>query len=364
MPVANTPMDAEGDRSEEFSTWLSENYSSYVRLKDAVVTTVASLLVSNGINALALDGRTKELRSAVEKVKRKAYLDPATQMTDIVGARIIVYFESDITRVSEVIRSAFEVDEENSSNADEKLSTDQVGYRSVHFVCDLGRDRIKLPEFKGLKGLKFEIQVRTVLQHAWAELAHDRNYKFSGSLPRHLERRLFLLAGLLETADQGFNDLSLSLDEYLSSVTAQSAKGELEIEVDSVSVQGFMEQWARDNELNLNPPQKGEPAPADLIRELKEFGIRNLADLSEIVPAKFAEQLKGADKKPTLQGVVRAWMLVHDHNRFISDVTHYWVTGSSLTRIIALIVGDEKAAQIAQEVDQAKSSRPKPKNLR
>lgn len=46
------------------------------------------------------------------------------------------------------------------------MSVDQTGYRSVHFVCDIGSARAALPEFNGLSGLKFEIQIRTVLQHA------------------------------------------------------------------------------------------------------------------------------------------------------------------------------------------------------
>ena len=82
-----------------------------------------------------------------------------------------------------MITGSFNIDEKNSLDKKILLASDQIGYRSVHFVCDLGAQRSGLPEFKDLGGLKFEIQVRTVLQHAWAELAHDRNYKFSGTLP-------------------------------------------------------------------------------------------------------------------------------------------------------------------------------------
>lgn len=83
-----------------------------------------------------------------------------------------------------MITGSFNIDEKNSLDKKILLASDQIGYRSVHFVCDLGAQRSGLPEFKDLGGLKFEIQVRTLLQHAWAELAHDRNYKFSGTLLR------------------------------------------------------------------------------------------------------------------------------------------------------------------------------------
>ncbi|WEZ84811.1 RelA/SpoT domain-containing protein [Rhizobium sp. 32-5/1] len=154
------------ERDDDFRVWLEANHKRFLNLKDAVVSIITNLATENGIEVLAIEGRSKDIDSAVEKVRRKDYTQPQSQMTDITGVRVIVYFESDVAKISQVIRSAFRVDEKNSSNTDERMSADQVGYRSVHFVCDLGDDRIKLPEFQSLKDLKFEFQIRTVLQHA------------------------------------------------------------------------------------------------------------------------------------------------------------------------------------------------------
>jgi len=166
--------------------WLDSALPRHDRLTRAVVSIVENILGEQQIPYLAVSGRTKDRVSAIEKIRRKGYADPRAQLTDLSGIRIVVYFESDVQRVAALVNQAFNVDSANSFDKDSLLSTNQLGYRSVHFVCDLGKKRAAVDEYKGIADLKFEFQIRTVLQHAWAELAHDRNYKFSGKLPTKL----------------------------------------------------------------------------------------------------------------------------------------------------------------------------------
>nr|MZG82510.1 GTP pyrophosphokinase [Photobacterium lucens] len=173
---------------------------------------------ANNIDYLTVTGRTKDKKSALEKINRKSYKNPKSQMTDLSGIRIILYFESDINKVSELISDSFDIDFDNSLDKSKVLSKDQIGYRSVHYVCTLGQGRSNLPEYLELGELKFEVQVRTILQHAWAELAHDSSYKFSGTLPPEIERKLYLYAGMLEIADKGFDEISAQIDSYKKSV--------------------------------------------------------------------------------------------------------------------------------------------------
>lgn len=332
--------------SDDFAVWFTDNQQRFVNLKEAVVSITTSLLTDNQIDFLAIDGRVKDVAGAIEKVTRKGYDDPIVQMTDIAGVRVIVYFESDVIKVADIIRKSFQVDEKNSSNTDDRMSADQVGYRSVHFVCDLGKDRIKLPEFSALGGLKFEFQVRTVLQHAWAELAHDRNYKFSGTLPRHLKRRLFLLAGLLETADRGFDDLSTSLDDYVKSVSEDSAKGALDIEINSVSLVGFVEQWAKQHDIAL---QRFKASVGnDVIKELNKYGITTLAELKEIIPPDFAERSLATDRH-TVVGLVRRWMIIHDPKRFTDTLVINWSPGEVTRELIRRYYPDD-ATRILRQI--------------
>jgi ppGpp synthetase/RelA/SpoT-type nucleotidyltranferase len=168
----------------EINEWLAQSLPRYENLTATVVSIFESLLRANDIDFLAVSGRTKTLESTIEKLHRKNYKDPKSQLTDLSAIRVILYFESQVDRASKLGEDSFRVDPKNSMNRDAILSIDQIGYRSVHFVCDLGPTRTCLPEYMHLANLKFEIQLRTVLQHAWAELAHDRNYNFSGKLPR------------------------------------------------------------------------------------------------------------------------------------------------------------------------------------
>ena len=304
--------------------WVDKILPAHKRLTESTVTILENLLKSKEIDHLSVSGRTKDKKNILEKISRKKYNDPASKMTDLTGIRVIVYLESDIAKVSEIIESAFAVDFENSANQDEHLSVNQIGYRSVHYVCDLGKDRAKLPEFYGLESLKFEIQVRTVLQHAWAELAHDRNYKFSDRLPPNIERSLYLYAGMLEIADKGFNDLSKQIDEYISNVHDKIAQGDLNYQLDSISLKEFVDNWSKKNIIPLedifNKTELG-----NLLSELEQFGITTAEQLDKIIPNKYAEKCRANGYSSNIFGYVRDWMLISDWRKFMHNVKFNWV---------------------------------------
>lgn len=309
---------------QKHESWLDITLPKHRRLTDAVVTIIENLLKTNNVDYLTITGRTKEKESALEKIKRKGYKNPGAQLTDLSGIRVIVYFESDVIKVSNLIDSSFCVDKENSLNQDELLSIDQMGYRSVHFVCDLGSKRGSLPEFKEISELKFEFQVRTVLQHAWAELAHDRNYKFSGKLPKEIERELFLYAGMLEIADKGFDALSSKIDDYINKLKQKSQAGDLGTEINSISLVQFIDNWCKDNGVTLEEPFSTDQY-SELVNELKMFGVQTLEQLNNIIPSVYAEVYKRRGHKSTIYGIVRDWMLIHDWRKFLREVEFDWV---------------------------------------
>ncbi|WP_010606847.1 GTP pyrophosphokinase [Pseudoalteromonas maricaloris] len=303
--------------------WIDNSLPLHKRLTESVVTIIENLLKSQNIDYLAVSGRTKDRKSALEKIKRKGYKDPSVQMTDLSGIRIILYFESDVEKVSKLIEQSFCVDSENSLNQDDLMSSDQIGYRSVHFVCDLGEGRGTLPEFSGLANLKFEFQVRTVLQHAWAELAHDRNYKLAGKLPTKLERQLYLYAGMLEIADRGFDEISSEIDKYIEQVDKKSDSGDLDLEIDSISLKRFVQSWAEKEDLALNKVPKNYND--EVINELSQFGINSLEELNALIPSGYAEAMKRIGYSSNLLGVVRDWMVINNFRKFHEDVEFNWV---------------------------------------
>jgi putative GTP pyrophosphokinase len=309
---------------QQIDYWLDVVLPKHHRLTSAVITILENILQSNGVDYLAISGRTKEKKSAIEKITRKGYQDPKEKLTDLSGIRVIVYFESDVKRVTELINSAFSIDQENSSNKDALLSINQIGYRSSHAVCDLGENRGQLPEFSGLNSLKFEVQIRTVLQHAWAELAHDRNYKFTGKLPYAVERQMYLYAGMLEIADKGFDELSKEIDHYAAELAQKTKVGDLSSEVNSISLEQFVINWARESEFPLEE-FTFKPKLSDIVRELNQFGVKTLADLKEIIPLDYVSNARNIGYKTNIYGVVRDWMLIHDWRKLIKFVYFNWM---------------------------------------
>ena len=123
------------------------------------------------------------------------------------GIRIIVYYLEDLNKISEIIEKEFNVDYGNSINKLETLDPDRFGYRSIHYVVGISITRSSETEWRPYTNFKAEIQIRTVLQHAWAEIDHKLIYKQNREVPKDLRRKLSRLIALLELADEQFRDI-------------------------------------------------------------------------------------------------------------------------------------------------------------
>jgi predicted RNase H-like nuclease/ppGpp synthetase/RelA/SpoT-type nucleotidyltranferase len=165
------------------------------------VALVTSILDEAGINYLTVSGRAKSVESFAAKVARTVdgravYPDPLHDITDQVGIRVITYVRSDVSAVAEVLGSQLTVLDDRDLGQ-ETASEGRFGYASRHLQVSQGT------------GPSAQVQVRTVLQHAWAEFEHDIRYK--GTVPeqhaRDFDRRFTLAAGLLELADQEFTTI-------------------------------------------------------------------------------------------------------------------------------------------------------------
>jgi len=135
------------------------------------------------------------------------------QITDLSGVRVITFLPRTVDDVCKCIEEQFEV-VERVDHGLSLLQLERFGYQSVHFIISLNAQRLALPEYQRFSGSKAEIQVRTILQHAWAEIEHDIGYKSSHVIPIVIRRRFASLAGMLEIADrefQGIQDEDLSL---------------------------------------------------------------------------------------------------------------------------------------------------------
>lgn len=192
----------------------NENKELYGNLQNKIVVLIKELLFEN-VNYHNISSRVKEQNSLEKKINIKdGKYSSINEITDIVGCRIISYFEDDVQKIVESIRKEFDIDEENSVNKKAILESDKFGYLSYHLVCSISPNRLSLPEYKKYENIKFEIQIRSILQHAWAEIEHDIGYKSSFEIPKELKRKFSRIAGLLETADESFCEIKKSINEY------------------------------------------------------------------------------------------------------------------------------------------------------
>lgn len=265
----------------EHETWFDGNIHHYKTLAAMVAATLKSTLDGHGISYVDIPFREKGKKSFLKKIedkKKKKHYSP-DDMTDLAGIRVITLIESDIQKVGDLIHELFNVHKEDSVNKTESLGEDKVGYRSVHFVCDIGEAREDLPEWKFLKGRCFEIQVRTALMHAWAEIEHDRGYKLSGKLPSDLARRFSLLSGLLESADLEFNRLTVEIEEYAKTVTQEiQGNKKTNLELTAISVTALIN--------HIFPDYNGTNSRdiiTSVIDSTVEYGVNNIYELKKLI---------------------------------------------------------------------------------
>ncbi|RYE90809.1 MAG: GTP pyrophosphokinase family protein [Myxococcales bacterium] len=186
--------------------------SSFEAMARSLHDHVQEALERAGMRVLGVSHRVKSASSLARKLARpdRTYrrLD---DLTDLVGLRVITYFEDSIEQVAQLIERSFRVDMDRS--VDKRLLEDpaRFGYRSLHYIC---HPPPLLIAIEPTWDWPFEIQVRTVLQHAWAEIEHDLGYKSPESIPMPVRRRFSRLAGLLEIADSEFVELRRILGEY------------------------------------------------------------------------------------------------------------------------------------------------------
>jgi len=194
---------------EVIRKYALEQRGSYRLLSQKTKEFLSSILRSKGIVPHSITSREKDPEDLREKIIREGEVPDAlfNSITDLAGVRIIAYFPSDVDKIVPLIEKAFEVDSKHS--VDKRLSSDPAlfGYASVHFVVEFRPELRKLIEYSLFDKMKCEIQVRTILQHAWAEIEHDVVYKSPGEIPFRVRRRFACLAGLLEIADREFESL-------------------------------------------------------------------------------------------------------------------------------------------------------------
>ena len=248
-----------------------------------------TLMTTERISLHYVTSRVKTKVSTLRKLQRpdKDYTGIG-DLTDVLGIRIVTYFPDDVDAVAEVVRREFLIDPQNSIDKRAALDPDRFGYLSLHFVAKLNESRASLAEYRQYGDVAFEIQVRSILQHAWAEIEHDLGYKSAAAIPAEIRRRFSRLAGLLELADAEFAEIKKFLTNKDAEIEQASSNPET-VDLDAESLFIFIQ---RDPSLKSFDRQAGriagvpvEPATRSYaslqLENVERMGIHTWQELSD-----------------------------------------------------------------------------------
>lgn len=173
---------------------------------------IEDVLSDAGLTYDHVTARVKEWRSLRSKSRKRRldgmlmYPHPWQDIHDLIGVRVTTYHSTEIPRIIEALTEVFEVRRSVDKTAQTRVSG-SFGYGSHHLILRVPPARVA-PVLQAYAGREFEVQIRTVLQHAWAEFEHDIRYKRrgnTGKLAPEVDRAFTLAAGLIELADQQFD---------------------------------------------------------------------------------------------------------------------------------------------------------------
>lgn len=227
-----------------------------------------------GIIVASIESRVKTEKSLSGKLELKgSKYATLADITDIVGVRVITFYSDDVDKVASAVDKLYDVDWENSVDKRKAHEIDSFGYMSLHYIC-------RMDGFP----YRFEVQMRTVLQHAWANMNHDTGYKSGVEVPKEYLRNLNRLAGMLELADEQFSRIRNELTDYRRRVQALVASGNLaEVSLDGDTFRSYLQLHPFDS-LNrrIAAVNQAEIQEVNLMPYLSVFKALNCKTLGDI----------------------------------------------------------------------------------
>ena len=297
---------------------FESNLSRYEDYRRASESLISSAINSKGLKVLSVTSRVKDFDSFNDKIRRKGYEIPFAETTDIVGVRVITYLESDVNEVRNIVADLLEIDEQNSVDKRVPDEVGSAGYRSLHLVCKLGDERRSLPENASFEGLCLEVQVRTALQHTWAEIEHKQRYKASTELPKHLARRLMMVSATLELLDRELAQISSEAKEYREDLIS----GKIDIQenlLGTSSLNILLQDFARKRRFKTQPVEEFSPVGDQILSELSAFGIADNESLKKMI-SEIGKQYKKWPPWTTVVGLARDMMILSNADLFFDHV--------------------------------------------
>lgn len=275
-------------RTEMILAEYDERLPLFRRLERIVQITLQNILDSNGLMVTAVSTRIKTRESLAGKLESKGQkYNFLSDITDILGARIVTFYTDDVDHIAAVTEQSFDIDWENSVDKRRLHNTDSFGYSSVHYICRLPKKMVNEPDYPQLNDIRFELQLRTTLQHAWASINHDIGYKTGVEIPRFYLRQINRLAGILEMADDEFSRIRTEINDYRRRVQQLVQNGKLDdVQLDGDTFRSYLQSKPFDM-LNrriaaINQAEIQEVPLDAYLRVFVAFGCKTLGDVSRL----------------------------------------------------------------------------------
>jgi ppGpp synthetase/RelA/SpoT-type nucleotidyltranferase len=226
------------EKTETIISLYRQQRPIYEQFTSTCEDLLGRLLRGANLRVHSVASRTKDIDKLAEKISRPdRQYHTLEDITDLSGVRVITFFADDVDKIGSLIEQEFKVLPDKSVDKRKVLSADRFGYLSLHYVCTLSDQRTALSEYSIFREYICEIQVRTKLQHAWAEIEHDLGYKVPHGIPESVRRRFSRLAGLLETGDEEFKRIRDDLQTYAISIKSEIPRTPAQVLIDRLYTQ-------------------------------------------------------------------------------------------------------------------------------
>ncbi|MBO5542806.1 MAG: hypothetical protein J5936_05135 [Acholeplasmatales bacterium] len=261
----------------------------FIKVKDIALQELNKYVKEFGTIVNSVEGRVKEEKSLAGKLELKGYkYQSIDDITDIVGTRVVTFYNDEVDKFAAKIEQNFDVDWDNSIDKRKMHNIDQFGYMSLHYICRIPKELYYDPENPEINNVRFEIQLRSILQHAWAVVQHDTGYKTDVEIPKEYLRSLSRLSGLLELVDESFCQLRISIDDYRRRVKQVVKNGKFEdIELNGDSYSAYLDNGGFEAlNKHIAAIQNMEIEDVSLkafLRVFKSFGFTTLKQLDDFV---------------------------------------------------------------------------------
>lgn len=259
------------------------------KMQEVAVQTVRKRLEENNIYITALESRIKKEKSLAGKLELKGgKYKNISSVTDILGIRIITFYSDEVDKIAALIDGLFKVDWNESVDKRKMHDLDSFGYNSLHYICSIPASVYSDPEYPQLNEFRFEVQMRTALQHVWATLDHDTGYKAGVEVPREYLRNLNRLAGMLELVDEQFSKIRSDITNYRREVQSLVRSGNFgEVPLDGDTFRTYLKLGPFDS-LNrriaaINQAEINEISPMPYLRVMKSLGFKTLGDVDRML---------------------------------------------------------------------------------